>query len=123
MEIYGNEPSIHAVGAMKNTRVTRKKIRDVNFLSHEIENKPKSLLARNPGSYPSCQQSDPEDFIGDEVSPPQHHPAHFPVHSPHFFISTSLGTAATPTSTIPVLTGVTAGSTALQVTGNCDRFH
>lgn len=93
-------------------------------LAEELsENKPKSLLSRNPGRYPSSQQSDPEDFSEDEASPPQHHPAHFPVHSPNFLISTSLGTADTSTSTIPALSCVTARSTALQVAGNCDRFQ
>lgn len=80
-------------------------------------------MAGHPGSCPCSQQSDPEVFSGDEASPPHHHSAHFPVCSPHFSISTSLSTANTPTSTMPVLNCVTAPSTALQVTGNWDRFQ
>lgn len=37
MEIYGNKTSIHAVDAMKNTGVTRKKIRDVHFIFMKLK--------------------------------------------------------------------------------------
>lgn len=132
-------PSIHTVDAVKNTGVIRKKIGD-NLISHldvGLHNGKSSWgtewkqMQKWSIEDPHCQehwdssqQPDPEGFSGVVgVSPPQHHPAHFPASSPHFSISSSLSTADTPTSTIPVLHCVTAPSTVLQVTGNCDRFQ